>query len=147
MFIKTFQKCSFLSIPQVKWWWHVEGVKMEVNAKIELLAGLECIATKSHDNLENYHLIIQKQLSRVACWFCFRWNWNGPLTFDLILGLLTWSYLFGLIRPFNVVIFDLKQTSLTSRSMVIYCVVLVCTAFDSILFDSIFYIRSFINSV
>jgi hypothetical protein len=26
---------------------------MEVNAKIELLAGLECIATKSHDNLEN----------------------------------------------------------------------------------------------
>jgi hypothetical protein len=29
---------------------------MEVNAKIELLAGLECIATKSHDNLENYHL-------------------------------------------------------------------------------------------
>jgi hypothetical protein len=31
---------------------------MEVNAKIELLAGLECIATKIHDNLENYHLII-----------------------------------------------------------------------------------------
>ena len=58
MFIKTFQKCSFLSIPQVNDDLHAEGVKMEVNAKIELLAGLECIATKSHDNLENYHLII-----------------------------------------------------------------------------------------
>jgi hypothetical protein len=29
---------------------------MEVNAKIELLAGLECIATKAITTLENYHL-------------------------------------------------------------------------------------------
>ena len=95
-----------------------------------------------------------------------KWTFNFDLIshlniFNLILGLI----LFGLIRLnrfdlnqtsldvfYNInrssrpylglltYIFDLKQTSLTSRN--IYC--FICTAFDSILldlFDSIFYFK------
>ncbi len=50
MFVKTFQKCSFLSISQVNDDFTLRGVNigsMEVETKIELLAGLESIATKT----------------------------------------------------------------------------------------------------
>ena len=111
--LRLSKRCSFLSIPQVKWWWHAEG-SMEVNVKI---LWMKTMTTLAINHLRN---------NWVACWFCFRWNWNRLWPYFR-------SYLFDLIRLNR---FDLNQTSLTSGN-----IVSVCTAFDSN-----FSIRSFIRS-
>ncbi len=73
---------------------------MEVNAKIELLAGLECIATKAITTLENYHLeTIEQNSMLVLLQMELKVDLLDLILFGLILfGLI----LFGLIGPLNL---------------------------------------------
>ncbi len=104
MFIKTFQKCSFLSIFRYNDDFTLRGVnkgQMKVETKIELLAGLECIATKNLTTFETNHLNhFQKQLSR---------NVGSALDgieMDL-LDLIIRSYFIRSQQTFKLNIFDL----------------------------------------